>query len=278
MPADSEFEWRPDLSAEEIRRMTSALHDVYADLPNIVVTPEFNVFYVGDLHGELKSAIAVRDLMVRHPKHSIVFLGDYADRGPQQVETLNLVMSLALEHPERVFMLRGNHESREIAKVYGFYSAVSEHFSPGLFDSYLKVFEALPLAAFSPSGVFACHGGVPEGVDSSEQIAEIERYDVNFPDDTAFQIVWNDPREADFHFRASGRSDRAREFGRLAFEEFTSDLGIELMVRSHEVYEDGFQGFFDGGLMSVFSASYAGRVSPKVIRLDEDLKVRLVPI
>ncbi|RDE14910.1 MAG: hypothetical protein C4K49_06850 [Candidatus Thorarchaeota archaeon] len=278
MPTDSEFAWRPDLSVEEIRRMASALHDMNADLPNIVVTPESNLFYVGDLHGELKSAIAVRELMARHPKHSVVFLGDYADRGPQQVETFNLVMSLALEHSDRVFMLRGNHESKEIAEVYGFYSEVSRHYSPGLFDSYLKVFESLPLAAFSPSGVFACHGGIPEGVNSSEQIAEIERHNINFPDDIAFQMVWNDPREADFHFRASSRSDRAREFGSLAFDEFTSDLSIKLIVRSHEVYEDGFQEFFDGGLMSVFSASYAGRVSPKVIRMDEGLKVRPVSI
>jgi hypothetical protein len=208
----------------------------------------------------------------------MIFLGDYADRGPQQTETFNLVLSLAREYPKRVFMLRGNHESSEIARVYGFYSAVVERYSHGLFDSYCRVFESLPLAGLSSDGVFSCHGGVPEHINSSEQIQEIDRFHINFPDDTAFQLAWNDPRERDFHFGPSYRSDRAREFGRFAFEDFASNLGIRLMIRGHEAFEEGYQDFFDGRLMSVFSASYAGAVNPKVIRVRKGLRVAVVSI
>jgi len=270
--------WREDLSAAEIQELTSLVADKYKDAPNLIVAPDNDVFYVGDLHGELKSALAARDLLLDNQGSCMIFLGDYADRGPQQVETFNLVLSLAIEYPTRVFMLRGNHESSEIARVYGFYPTVSERYSHGLFDSYCRVFEVLPLAALSPEGLFACHGGVPERVTSSEQIQEIDRFHPNFPDDTAFQLVWNDPREADFRFRQSYRSDRAREFGRRAFEEFASNLGIQLMIRGHEAFENGYQYFFDGRLMSVFSASYGGAVNPKVIRVRNGLKIEVVSI
>ncbi len=271
-------EWRENLSREDVQELTSLISDRYRKLPNLIVTPDDDVFYVGDLHGELESALAVRDLLLGNPESSMVFLGDYADRGPQQTETFNLVLSLAEEYPNRVFMLRGNHESSEIAKVYGFYSAVSERYSRDLFESYSRVFEALPLVGLSPDGVFACHGGVPEHVTSSEQIDRIDRFDVNFPDDIAFQLAWNDPREGNFHFKRSYRSDRAREFGRLAFEEFASDLGIRLMIRGHEAFEDGCMDFFDGRLLSVFSASYAGAVNPKVIRVRKGLSLEVVSI
>jgi predicted phosphodiesterase len=270
--------WREDLSPAEIQHMTSLVSDIYRRLPSMIVAPDTDVFYVGDLHGELKSALAVQDILVDNSDCSVMFLGDYADRGPQQVETFNLVMSLALQYPKRVFMLRGNHESSEIARVYGFYSAISERYSLGLFESYCRVFEALPLAALSQNGIFACHGGVPEHVTSSERIQEIDRFHPNFPDDTAFQLVWNDPREADFHFRRSYRSDRAREFGRLAFEDFVSNLGIRLMIRAHEAFEEGYQDFFDGRLMSVFSASYGGTVKPKVIRARDGRPLEVVEI
>lgn len=270
--------WRENLSATEIQELTATVSDRYRDLPNLVVTPETDVFYVGDLHGELISALAVRDLLAHNPGSHAVFLGDYADRGPQQIETINLVLSLAEQYPKRVLMLRGNHESSEVARVYGFYSAVSERYSYGLFDSYCRVFEALPLAGLSPSGVFSCHGGIPEQVTSSEQIQEIDRFHINFLDDAAFQLVWNDPREGSFHFRRSYRSDRAREFGRLAFDDFAANLGFRLMMRGHEVFEDGHWDFFDRRLISVFSASYGGTVNPKVIRVRKGHETDIVSI
>jgi hypothetical protein len=50
------------------------------------------------------------------------------------------------------------------------------------------------------------------------------------------------------------------------------------MIRGHEAFEEGYQDFFDGRLMSVFSASYAGAVNPKVIRVRKGLRVAVVSI
>jgi protein phosphatase len=202
-----------------------------------------------------------------------VFLGDYADRGPEQIETFNLVMALAIESPDRVLMLRGNHETDEVAQRYGFYTEVTRKYSFDVYGYYLHVFQVLPLAAQSSEGIFACHGGVPEGVNSVGEIQTRNRFNLNLPDDILFQLVWNDPKEADFRFAANSRGNRVKAFGRKAFDEFAESLAIRIMFRAHEVIPEGIKTFFDNRLISVFSAEYRGMASPKVVRLGSDFTI-----
>ncbi|MFX1485098.1 MAG: metallophosphoesterase, partial [Promethearchaeota archaeon] len=220
----------------------------------------------------------VRQLFHNYANHTFVFLGDYADRGPSQIETFNLVIAMALTAPERVIMLRGNHESDEVAQRYGFYYEVMKKYSRGVYNDYLNVFQVLPLAAISERGVFACHGGIPEGVSSLEDMQHPDRFDIDFPDDTLFQFVWNDPKEADFRFAANSRGARVRSFGRIAFDEFSNSLGVNLFFRAHEVFPEGIMTFFDKRLYSIFSASYHERAMPKVVRLGGEFNVEIIPL
>lgn len=265
---------RTNLSGDEIWSLCGEFQDLYREKPNVVEIPSTNVFFIGDLHGEIQSAMSVQRYIQEYPTHFFVFLGDYADRGPQQLETLNLVMALALSHPERVLMLRGNHESDEVAARYGFYHAVLRSHSFDVYKHYSRVFEVLPVAAYSQSNLFACHGGVPEGVASLDEIQRCNRRDPNFPDDIIFQIVWNDPQEADFKFRPSIRGGRARYFGFSAFNKFMQDVDAHLMFRAHEVYPNGYQLFFEGRLVSVFSATYGTRVNPKIVKIAKDFHIQ----
>lgn len=75
------------------------------------VAPEGRVFVVGDVHGEaaaleaLLTAIGSED-----PEATIVFVGDYVDRGEGSADVLRRVMALNSEDPARRICLRGNHE------------------------------------------------------------------------------------------------------------------------------------------------------------------------
>jgi protein phosphatase len=269
---------KTNVEADDIVRMLDMVKNIYRKKPNVVEIPSSNLIFVGDLHGELDSISKVQELFSKYKTHSFIFLGDYGDRGPAQIETVNTVMALALCEPERVLLLRGNHESDEVAQRYGFYTEVTRQHSFELYNKYLEMFEVLPVAAISPGFIFACHGGIPEGMTSVQDLQECNRMDPNFPDDIIFQIAWNDPKDADFKFAANSRGMNVRSFGRLAFEEFTGNLDVQLMIRAHEVFPEGVRTFFDGRLYSVFSASYRGLASPKVLRVGANLQVQVIPL
>ncbi len=269
---------KKDITADDVKQLVGMICDLYASQPNVVEIPGRRVIFVGDLHGDLDSALAVRNYFLKSKDYSMVFLGDYGDRGPAQAETFNLVMALALQFPDRVVMLRGNHESEEVATRYGFYMDISRKYSHSMFEQYLKVFAVLPLAGLSSNGVFCCHGGVPENVNSLSQIIAIERRRPNFPNDIAYQMVWNDPKDSDFDFRQSCRGKRMKYFGQVAFDRFTTNLEIELMLRGHEVFEEGFKSFFGGKLFSIFTGTAGRTVKPKMARLKDDLKIKPVSV
>jgi len=269
---------RTDLEEDEIRHLTGLTQDLLREKPNVVNIPSENVVFIGDLHGELASALSVQRLIQKYDNHHFVFLGDYVDRGPEQIETFSLVMALALAHPGRVMMLRGNHESEEIVARYGFYNAVTSSYPLDIFNSYARVFVVLPIAAYHKNAIFACHGGIPEGVTSIEDIQSCNRRDPNFPDDIVFQLVWNDPQEGPFRFKANIRGDRARYYGQEAFDTFMKNIDAHLMFRAHEVFPEGYVTFFQDRLVSVFSASYGGQVQPKAIRLGHDNRLETLSL
>jgi hypothetical protein len=102
---------------------------------------------------------------------------------------------------------------------------------------------------------------------SVEEIQARNRRNPNFPDDVIFQLVWNDPREGNFRFIPNTRSSRARHYGQIAFDAFMESIDAQVMFRAHEVIPEGYCTFFQKRLVSVFSATYMGRVQPKIVRL-----------
>jgi hypothetical protein len=82
------------------------------------------------VHGQLYDVKELFTIGGMPPDRSYIFMGDYVDRGREGVETFLLLLALKVRYPDRVTLCRGNHESRLITQMYGFYTVTAPPPSP----------------------------------------------------------------------------------------------------------------------------------------------------
>ena len=97
--------------------------------------------------------------------------GDFVDRGFYSVETFLLLLALKVRYPERMTLIRGNHESRQITQVYGFYDECQRKYgSSNVWRWCCEVFDYLALGAIVDGRVFCVHGGLSPSLQSIDQV------------------------------------------------------------------------------------------------------------
>ena len=180
------------------------------------------------------------------------------DRGKQSIETISLLFALKIKYPENIFMLRGNHESSKINRIYGFYEECKRRYDKKIWKLFSETFNYLPVAAIIEGKIFCIHGGLSPKLVSLDQIQKIQR-PTEIPDDGLLcDLLWSDPNSKILGWMANDRGI-SYVFGIDVVESFLLKFGFDLICRAHQVVEEGYQFFGKKKLVTIFSApNYCG--------------------
>ena len=172
----------------------------------------------GDVHGQLHDLLELFRIGGQPPDTNYLFMGDYVDRGYYSVETVSLLLCLKTRFPNRVHLLRGNHESRQITQVYGFYDECVRKYGSGtVWKLFTDLFDYLPLTAVVEDQIFCLHGGLSPSVDNLDHIREIDRLQEVPHEGSMCDLLWSDPDER----RGWGISPRSVEFAYFFLASFS---------------------------------------------------------
>lgn len=103
-------------------------------------------------------------------------MGDYVDRGYNSVETVTYLMCLKVKYPDLITILRGNHESRQVSNVYGFYDEIMKKYgNANPWKYYTDAFDYFGCTALVNESVLCVHGGLSPEIRSLDQVRLIDR-------------------------------------------------------------------------------------------------------
>ena len=149
--------------------------------------------------------------------------------------------------------MRGNHESRQITGVYGFYDEIMRKYGNGNAWIYCcEVFDCLNIAAVVEGEVFCVHAGLSPDIKTIDQINLIDRR-VEIPHEGPFcDMMWSDPEEID-SWAMSARG-AGWLYGMKVVKDFNQLNNLKLIVRSHQLVQEGFKYMFEEKLVTLWSA------------------------
>ena len=263
------------LDESAIRVLCERLKDVLEVESNVKLIPA-PVTVVGDVHGQFYDILELFRVAGPLPHTNYLFLGDYVDRGPHSVETITLLALLKLKYPDRVTLLRGNHESRQITQVYGFYLECSRKYSSqSVWQCFTDMFDFLPIAAVIGGSILAVHGGLSPSVHSLDQVRILDRFAEIPHEGPIADLMWSDPDPEKQGFVISPRG-AGYVFGYDVARRFLWLNALDHIVRAHQLCMSGYQLLFKDECMStVWSApNYCYRFgnAASVLEVGEDLQ------
>jgi serine/threonine-protein phosphatase 6 catalytic subunit len=262
------------LPERDLRQVCEKVKEILIEESNVqpVSAP---VTVCGDVHGQFYDVLELFRTGGDIPGTSYVFIGDFVDRGYNSVETFELLMCLKIKYPANITLLRGNHESRQITLVYGFFDEIVRKYGNANPWKYCTdVFDYLGLAALIEGKVLCIHGGLSPDIKTMDHIRTIERK-VEIPHEGPFcDLMWSDPEDIET-WQMSPRG-AGWQFGSKVTKEFNHLNGLDLVARAHQLVQEGYKYWFpENSLVTVWSApNYCYRCGnvAAILILNEDLE------
>ncbi|XP_020223394.1 serine/threonine-protein phosphatase 7 isoform X1 [Cajanus cajan] len=217
------------------------------------------VIVVGDIHGQFHDLmLLLKHAGVPSENQIYVFNGNYVDKGAWGVEVLLVLLAWKVLMPHRVYLLRGNHESRYCTTRYGFKEEVwSKYGDQGedVYSKFLECFKELPLASVIANCAYTTHGGLFRSIDAASsqkpkrnkthrvdlgslaELSEVKRSCVDCPYEgpniLLSDVLWSKPSNKD-GLRDNTGQKLGLWWGPDCTEAFLKQNNLKLIIRSHE--------------------------------------------
>ncbi|XP_074376267.1 phytochrome-associated serine/threonine-protein phosphatase 3 isoform X2 [Apium graveolens] len=272
------------LSEDELQLLCEYVKDILIEESNVqpVNSP---VTVCGDIHGQFHDLMKLFQTGGHVPDTNYIFMGDFVDRGYNSLEVFTILLLLKARYPANITLLRGNHESRQLTQVYGFYDECQRKYGNANAWRYCTdVFDYLTLSAIIDGTVLCVHGGLSPDIrtidqkgsgyvqttvglyrrnlalsrrcDSVLRIQVIRVVDRNceIPHEGPFcDLMWSDPE--DIETWAVSPRGAGWLFGSRVTSEFNHINKLDLVCRAHQLVQEGLKYMFqDKGLVTVWSA------------------------
>lgn len=245
------------MTIQQILDLLAAVEDRFDQEGNLINLDSGVVVFVGDTHGDIEATRIVVDKYL-NSENTLVFLGDYVDRGPASAENLALLLSLKLEYPDKLFLLMGNHEGRSAIQFYP--ADFWDGLDPEVSARCAAVLSKLPLVVSASNGIIALHGALPY-VEKLDDICEISVGDTKW-----WHITWGDWMEQEGRRTGAYGFGGRPQFGQTWFDENMARLGKKVLIRSHQ--PDIRRTIYGGRCLTILTSSaYSAYVSERTIAI-----------
>ncbi|KXL50699.1 MAG: hypothetical protein FE78DRAFT_158431 [Acidomyces sp. 'richmondensis'] len=243
------------------------------------IKPDQKLTVCGDTHGQYFDLLEIFRLNgFPSESHMYLFNGDFVDRGSWSTEIALLLYAYKWLRPNSFFLNRGNHETDDMNRMYGFEGECKAKYTERVFKLFSESFSALPLATLIGDKYLTLHGGLfSDDAISLDDIRKLNRHNQRQPGQSGLmmEMLWTDPQPTPG--RGPSKRGVGLQFGPDVTKRFCEKNGLEAIIRSHEVRMEGYEVEHDGKCITVFSApKYCDSTENKgaYINIESDYKLQ----
>ena len=181
------------LTENEVKELCEKAKEILSEESNVAPV-KAPVTICGDIHGQFHDLLELFKIGGMPPDTNYLFMGDYVDRGYYSVECVTLLISLKVRFRDRITITRGNHESRQITQVYGFYDECFRKYgNANAWKHLTDLFDHLPLSAIVEDKIFALHGGLSPSLETLDLVRQLDRVQEVPHEGPMCDLLWSDP-------------------------------------------------------------------------------------